>query len=66
MKLKATYETEVYTSQGGYLAIRQTNSCMGEEQTILLSPEQAKLVVQGINQHLKDESWWWGVTSAEE
>ena len=57
MKLKATYETEVFVSQGGYLVIRQEDN-MGEESAVILSPEQARLVAREIGRLTEDESWW--------
>ncbi|MGF6856020.1 hypothetical protein [Paraburkholderia sp. CI3] len=57
IKLKATLETEVYISQGGYLAINQENN-IGEESTVILSPDQARVVVKEIERQLEDTSWW--------
>lgn len=37
MRLKPTFETDVYISAGGYFAISQTH-LMGEEEVVLLSP----------------------------
>lgn len=59
MKLKATLETEVYISQGGYLAIKQRDQLGGrDDPVILLSPHQAQLVAQEIGLLLQDLSWW--------
>ncbi|WP_175920365.1 hypothetical protein [Burkholderia pyrrocinia] len=57
IKLKATHETEVYISQGGYLAISQ-DSGDGEDAIVILSPEQARVVAKEIMRQLEDTSWW--------
>ena len=44
MKLKKTFETEVFVNQPGYITISQPD----EQALVMLSPEQAKLVVQEI------------------
>lgn len=58
MKLKPTFETDVYISEGGYFAIRQENS-MGEEDTILLSPEQLRAVMAYARVQLRTSKTWW-------
>lgn len=57
IKLKATHETEVYISRGGYLAISQ-DSGDGEDSIVILSPEQARVVAKEITRQLEDTSWW--------
>lgn len=50
MKLKATFETEVYINDRGYIAIRQRDPLEPDpqdaqaEQIVELSPQQAQLV----------------------
>lgn len=58
MKLKSTYETEVYISDGGYLAIAQPDPMGGEAQIVLLSPEQARLVARKLEEAASDDGWW--------
>lgn len=57
MKLRATYETETYISAGGHYAIRQVNS-LDEEAIVCLSPDQMRLLVADMQEHLKDIGWW--------
>lgn len=58
MKLKGSYETEVYISTGGYLCIKQEDRLRGGDSIVMLSPEQARLVVQEISSCLEDTTWW--------
>ena len=58
MKLKPTFETDAYISEGGYFAIRQEDS-MGEEDTILLSPEQLRAVMAYARVQLRTSKTWW-------
>ncbi|EOG4614372.1 hypothetical protein ACLD9I_004007 [Pseudomonas aeruginosa] len=44
MKLPASYETEVYLAEDGFLAITQYDSEQGQVEIVLLSFEQARLV----------------------
>ncbi|WP_275628811.1 hypothetical protein [Pseudomonas sp. 273] len=58
MKLKPTFETDVYISHGGYFAISQTPS-MGEEDLVLLSPDQLRAVMAHARILLRTEKTWW-------
>ena len=42
MHLKPAYETEMYVTAGGYIAIKQSIDC--DDVAVLLSKEQAKIV----------------------
>jgi len=57
MKIRATYETETYISQGGYFTIRQIDG-LGEESILCLSPDQMRLLVANMQKELEDISWW--------
>ncbi|TBV01226.1 hypothetical protein [Phytopseudomonas dryadis] len=49
MKLQATYETEVYVGAEGHIVVVQPDPLAGygvEDNVVLLSPEQARLVAQ--------------------
>lgn len=59
MKLKSVEETHVYISDGGYLVIKQVNG-MGEESTILLSQDYARMVADEITKLVNDDTWWMG------
>ncbi|PLC40481.1 hypothetical protein C0Q88_22005 [Ralstonia pickettii] len=58
MKLKATYETEVYISKGGYLCIRQKDQLGNDDPVVMLSPAQAKLVADEMLRLTADAEWW--------
>lgn len=58
MRLKPTFETDAYITDAGYFAIRQ-ESPMGEEDTILLSPEQLRAVVAYARIQLRTSKTWW-------
>lgn len=57
MKLKASYETEAYLSQGGYYAIKQLD-WDGREQVILLTPAQLEAISEDMKAALVDPSWF--------
>jgi hypothetical protein len=65
MKLKATYETDVYVCKSGFLAINQKDN-LGEEYTLILSPEQAELVIKEMRSLLKNKSQWWSIIGGED
>lgn len=68
MKIKATQETEVYISQSGYLTIRQepSDSHYEEAQLVLLSPEQADLVIREMTRLLSHKEAWWNPAQTDE
>lgn len=57
MKLKPSYETETYLTQGGHYGIRQVG-WDGEEHCILLTPEQMRLLMVDFEEALADCSWF--------
>ena len=63
-KIKATYETDIYISEGGFLCIRQT-SWPDDEETICLSPEQARVVITEMKSLLACEKDWWFPSNGE-
>jgi len=44
MKLQATYETEIYIGDTGYIVIKQAGPVTEEESIVFLSADQASLV----------------------
>ncbi|MCS6490766.1 hypothetical protein NX872_21150 [Burkholderia thailandensis] len=66
MKLKATYETEVYISNGGYLAIKQKDHLGNEDPVVILSPDQARAVMNEFQRLLDDPSWWNEIENEDE
>lgn len=55
MKIKKSFETETYTTESGYYAIRQ--ECEFENIVTLLTPEQMRMLIVDMEHHLKDLSW---------
>jgi hypothetical protein len=64
IKLKPTYETEVFVNEPGYLTIKQQDNLGNEPAIIMLSPEQARLVIVEAARLLRFENQWW--TAAED
>ena len=58
MKLKSTYETECYISEGGYYVIKQIDSYTHEEMQIVLAPQQMQFIINHMTQAIIDPSWW--------
>lgn len=54
MKIKQSYETETLTSAAGYYVIKQ--ECEFVERITLLTPEQMRLLIVDMEEHLKDLS----------
>jgi len=54
MKLKQTFETETYISEGGYYAIKQD-----DEAIVLLSPEQLRLLIADMSEAISGDADWW-------
>jgi DNA-binding transcriptional regulator YiaG len=48
MKLKTAYETEIYISEAGYLAIKQPDPMGGDPSIVILSPDQARRIAEEI------------------
>jgi hypothetical protein len=61
LKLKNSYATEVYISNGGYLTIMQDDPGQDEQHHILLTPEQAELVFREMQELLKQKDDWWKI-----
>jgi hypothetical protein len=58
LKLKPSFETEIYVSDTGYLCIKQVDS-LGEQETILLSPDQAQKLSRSMMDFLVDQETFW-------
>lgn len=57
MKMKAQFETEVFVSESGYVSIIQSRH-NEEDQLIVLSLHQVKLLAAKLNSYAEDDSWW--------
>lgn len=57
MKIKASFETETYVSEGGYYVIKQENSEQ-DQQTVLLTPPQLRLIMKDMRKALSDTDWF--------
>ncbi|HJS45659.1 MAG TPA: hypothetical protein VJ753_04580 [Rhizomicrobium sp.] len=66
MKIKATYETEVYICQSGYIAIKQHDGLGDEPQIVLLSPGQAEAITGEFRRLLQSQNEWWTEVENEE
>jgi hypothetical protein len=67
MRLLETYSTDIYVSDVGYLAIKQTCGECGHEPTYLLSPEQTKILFSILPSLMKEqEERWVGVYVSSE
>lgn len=55
MKLKQSYETDVYISQGGYYVIDQSGYQWAGK--VLLTREQVKLIVDDMRLQLQHDDW---------
>lgn len=66
MKIRNTYETEVYLTKAGYLAIKQPDTMGGEDSVVLLSPEQARLVANEIHERAAEHVGVWNDGTGEE
>ncbi len=60
LKIRATYATEVYTTQGGYVAIKQDDPMGGDDSTVLLSAEQLEVVIGELQALLDTREDWEG------
>ena len=59
MRLKQTFETECYISEGGYYVIKQENPGEELDSTILLSPLQVESLIKHMQESMMDTSWWY-------
>jgi hypothetical protein len=58
LKLPKAYETEIYITEGGYVAIKQPDERGDEDQTILLTATQLELVIAELEARLKHRAEW--------
>ena len=59
MKLPLCYETEIYVGASGYLIFVQLKSNMAL-QPVLLSPDQAKKLLEKLPSMIADQETVWG------
>lgn len=59
IKLKSSNETNLYISDVGYLVIVQEDLINNQEETIMLSPDQTRAVVDFINKHMEEQQKKW-------
>lgn len=57
MKLRASYETEIYISETDYLVIKQTDA-LGDEGIIALTHDQVKIIAKELQKWAKNGDWW--------
>jgi hypothetical protein len=66
IKLKPALETEVYISEGGYIAIKQPEGLAGEETVVCLTPDQALLVMREMGRMVEAKDCWWSTVEGEQ
>lgn len=59
MKLKETYQTEAYISDGGYYVIRQPDPLGDRDMVVLLSPDQLRAIMPDMKDAIDIERQWW-------
>jgi hypothetical protein len=57
MKIKPQFGLEVGVSNGGYLRIAQSRPFESAEDVVLLSPNEARLLIDEL-QAMSDGDWW--------
>jgi hypothetical protein len=60
LKIRATYETEIYTTEGGYVAVKQDDPLGGEDSVVLLSADQLAVVIGELQALLETREDWEG------
>lgn len=60
LKIRATYETEVYTTEGGYVAIKQADPMGDDDAVVLLSADQLAVVIGELQALLNAREDWEG------
>ena len=58
MKIKPQFGLDVGVSKGGYLRIAQSRPGEDGEDVVLLSPNEARLLIEEL-QVMSDGDWWW-------
>jgi hypothetical protein len=58
VKLKASYETEIYISQNGYAAIKQADPMGGDDTVVLLTSAQLPIVISELQAFYNDRASW--------
>jgi hypothetical protein len=59
MRIKESYQTEAYISEGGYYVIRQPDPLGGQDAVILLAPDQIRVILKDMQESLEIENEWW-------
>jgi hypothetical protein len=66
MKIKGSYETEIFPTQGGYVRIEQDDPMGGDESAVVLTADQLPAVIRELQALLDDrESWEFGETDSD-
>jgi hypothetical protein len=58
VKLRGSYETEIFVNQAGYVAIKQVDSMGGEDSVICLTSAQLPTVIAELQALYDDRSSW--------
>jgi hypothetical protein len=65
VKIKGSFQTEIYVTKAGYVGIKQPDPMGGEDSTILLSADQLPLVIKELQALFEDRLSWEGDMSEE-
>jgi hypothetical protein len=70
MEIKAEHKTSTYLTAGGYYCIRQEGDAVetphGDTPKIFLSPSQMLRLIEDMELHLQDATWWTEQLETEE
>lgn len=57
-KLKGSYETAIYPTEDGYVAIKQPDPMGGDDSVVLLAAHQLEAVIAHLQELLEDRASW--------
>jgi hypothetical protein len=58
VKLKATYETEIFANEDGYVTIKQPDTLGGDDAIVVLSAAQLPVVIRELQALYDDRGSW--------
>ncbi len=64
--LPEAYSTRIYPTQGGFFAIAQARDGLLDEAIVLISKEQAKIVLKHLRLALKNPEFWVDTVSRDD
>lgn len=58
IKIKGSYDTEIYVTEGGYVALKQIDQVDREEQIVVLAAHQLPAVINELQLLWEDRASW--------